>query len=76
MSEKTTKKYKWWVIRDLLEVAIVLSLLGVLAVIYIPRQIWDEEETIKSQSQFKIEHAYDILSYYSYMKTNLILTSK
>lgn len=65
MSKETVKKYKWWVARDLLEVAIVLSLIGVLSVIYIPRQIWDEEELIKSQSQFNIEHSYDILSYYN-----------
>jgi len=64
MAKASEEKYKWWLLRDLLEVAIVISLIGILSVIYIPRQIWDEEEIIKSQSHFNMEHAYDILSSY------------
>jgi len=64
MAKVSEEKYKWWLLRDLLEVAIVISLIGFLSVIYIPRQIWNEEEVIKSQSHFNMEHTYDILSYY------------
>ena len=63
MTEFLDSKYKWW-IRDLLELAILLSVIVFMLVIYIPRMIWDEEEKVESDSRFYIEHVYDVLSYY------------
>ena len=59
MTEFLDSKYKWW-IRDLLELAILLSVIVVMLVIYIPRMIWDEEEKVESDSRFYIEHVYDV----------------
>ena len=63
MTEFIDSKYKWW-IRDLLELAILLSVIVFMLVIYIPRTIWDEEEKVESESRFYMEHVYDVLSYY------------
>ena len=59
MTEFLDSKYKWW-IRDLLELAILLSVIVFMLVIYIPRMIWDEEEKVESDSRFYIEHVYDV----------------
>ena len=63
MTEVLDTKYKWW-IRDLLELSILLAVIAFLAVIYLPRMIWDEEEAVEVQSHFYMEHVYDVLSYY------------
>ncbi|MBH30922.1 MAG: hypothetical protein CMG71_02890 [Candidatus Marinimicrobia bacterium] len=63
MSEVLNTKYKWW-IRDILELSILLAVIAFMAVIYLPRMIWDEEEAIQAQSHFYMEHVYDVLGYY------------
>jgi len=63
MTELSDLKYKWW-LRDLLELCILLAILVFIAVIYIPRAIWNEEERIRDESRFRMENVYDVLIYY------------
>ena len=63
MTELLDTKYKWW-ISDLLELAILVAVIAFMAVIYLPRMIWDEEEAVEAKSQFYMEHVYDVLTYY------------
>ena len=63
MTEFLDTKYKWW-IRDLLELAILVSVIAFLGVIYMPRLIWDQEEAVEAESRYYMENVYDVLSYY------------
>ncbi|MDP6456217.1 MAG: hypothetical protein QF613_08150 [Candidatus Marinimicrobia bacterium] len=63
MVEISDFKFKWWV-RDLLELGILMAIVIFILVIYIPRAIWDEEETIRTESRFRMENDYDVLTYY------------
>lgn len=63
MTELLDTHYKWW-IRDLLELAILVSVISFLGVLYLPRLIWDDEEAVEAESRFYMENVYDVLSYY------------
>lgn len=63
MTESSDIKYKWW-LRDILELGILAALIVFMAVIYIPRAIWAEEEDIQEESRFRMETVYDVLTYY------------
>jgi len=63
MAELSDLKYKWW-LGDLLELIILVAILIFIAVIYIPRTIWDEEEKVRGESRFRMENVYDVLTYY------------
>lgn len=63
MAERTDMTYKWW-IRDLLELGILVAFLVFIAVIYVPRAIWNEEARIRDESRFRMENVYDVLTFY------------
>lgn len=63
MPELLDTRYKWW-IRDLLELAILVSVIAFLGVIYVPRAIWDEEDAVEAESRFYMENVYDLLSFH------------
>lgn len=63
MAELSDFKYKWW-LGDLLELIILVAILCFIAVIYVPRSIWDEEVKVRDESRFRIENVYDVLTYY------------
>ncbi|MEE9166058.1 MAG: hypothetical protein V3U24_01130 [Candidatus Neomarinimicrobiota bacterium] len=63
MAELSDVRYKWW-LGDLLELGILVAMLVFMAVIYIPRSIWDEENEIRDESRFRMENVYDILSFF------------
>ena len=63
MEERPVGTYKWW-ISDLLEFGILMAVILFMAVIYIPRAIWDEEEEVRKEGRFRMENVYDVLSYY------------
>ncbi|MEA1881272.1 MAG: hypothetical protein U9N31_02585 [Candidatus Marinimicrobia bacterium] len=49
---------------DLLELAIVFAFIFLIISIYVPRAIWDEEETFENKSHFYMENMYDIQNFY------------
>ncbi|MFQ6674971.1 MAG: hypothetical protein ACE5LH_01355 [Fidelibacterota bacterium] len=63
MTDHSDTKFKVW-LRDLLELAILIAFLMFLAVIYIPRSIWEEEESVRNESRFRMENVYDVLTFY------------
>ncbi|MFQ6616039.1 MAG: hypothetical protein ACE5HZ_04635 [Fidelibacterota bacterium] len=63
MTDPSEPHFKLW-LRDLLELAILIAFLMFLAVIYIPRAIWAEEERIQDESRFRMQNVYDILTFY------------
>ena len=49
---------------DLLELGIVVAFIFLIICIYVPRAIWDEEESFESKSQFHMENMYDVQNFY------------
>ncbi len=62
MTEQFEKKRKLY--GDLLEVFILFALIFMTISIYVPRAIWDEEESFESQSRFNMENQYHIQQFY------------
>ena len=44
---------------DFLELGIVIAFIFLIISIYVPRAIWDEEESYEDKSQFYMENMYD-----------------
>lgn len=63
MTDQSEPKFMAW-LRDLLELGILIAFMMFLAVIYIPRAIWDEEERIQDESRSRMENVYDVLTFY------------
>ena len=51
-------------VSDFLELGIVLAFIFLIISIYVPRAIWDEEESYENKSQFYMENMYDVQSFY------------
>jgi hypothetical protein len=51
-------------VSDFLELGMVLAFIFLIISIYVPRAIWDEEESYESKSQFYMENMYDVQSFY------------
>ena len=49
---------------DVLEIGFVVAFLFLIISIYVPRAIWDEEESFEDQSRFYMENMYDIQNFY------------
>ena len=49
---------------DLLELGIVVAFIFLIICIYVPRAIWDEEESFEDKSQFHMENMYDVQNFY------------
>ena len=49
---------------DLLELAIVAAFIFLIICIYVPRAIWDEEESFQGESHFFMENMYDVQNFY------------
>ena len=49
---------------DFLELGIVLAFIFLIISIYVPRAIWDEEESYEDKSQFHMENMYDVQNFY------------
>ena len=49
---------------DFLELGIVLAFIFLIISIYVPRAIWDEEESYADKSQFYMENMYDVQNFY------------
>ena len=49
---------------DLLELGIVIAFIFLIICIYVPRAIWDEEESFEDKSQFHMENMYDVQNFY------------
>ena len=49
---------------DFLELGIVLAFIFLIISIYVPRAIWDEEESFENKSQFYMENMFDVQSFY------------
>ncbi|MFQ6607077.1 MAG: hypothetical protein ACE5EE_00925 [Fidelibacterota bacterium] len=58
------KKYRWWLVRDLLEMGIVLAIIAFIAVIYIPQSIWNEESDVEEFNRNKMLAINKILDFY------------
>ena len=56
--------YKRKNLSDLLELGIVVAFIFLIICIYVPRAIWDEEESFESKSQFYMENMYDVQNFY------------
>ena len=50
-------------VSDLLELGIVVVIFLIIC-IYVPRAIWDEEESFEDRSQFHMENMYDVQNFY------------
>ena len=51
-------------VSDLLELGIVVAFIFLIICIYVPRAIWDEEESFEDRSQFHMENMYDVQNFY------------
>ena len=49
---------------DLLELGIVFAFLFLVLCIYVPRAIWDEEESFEQVSHFYMQNMYDVQNFY------------
>ncbi|MBH50935.1 MAG: hypothetical protein CMG70_03080 [Candidatus Marinimicrobia bacterium] len=49
---------------DLLELGIVAAFIFLIICIYVPRAIWDEEESLQGESHFFMENMYDVQNFY------------
>ena len=49
---------------DFLELGIILAFIFLIISIYVPRAIWDEEESFEDRSQFYMENMFDVQSFY------------
>jgi hypothetical protein len=49
---------------DFLELGIILAFIFLIISIYVPRAIWDEEESFENKSQFYMENMFDVQSFY------------
>ena len=55
---------------DFLELGIVLAFIFLIISIYVPRAIWDEEESYEGKSQFYMENMYDVQNFYKSVMGN------
>lgn len=52
-------------ITDLLELFLVLTMILLIITIYVPRAIWDEEETYAAKSRFYMQNIYNVEVFYN-----------